>query len=151
LRIKFDFDSNLAFAGPVEKALHLGHDVELVLAAVTDVKIELAGLEIVAIHHLDGVEASKFEHGVGTVPDEGAEQVAGANDERPRGTPDYFERTPLRAPPPAFRIKRRIIVAMAIDPAQVERGHEPHGDFDTVLVLDRLRERGAATHRHADQ
>src|SRR5204863_142995 len=109
---------------PIQETFHLGHDVEFVLAAVADVEVEFAWLQVETIHHLDGVKASEFDHGIGAVTDQRAEEVACADDKRALGSSDHLEGPSLRAPAPAFGIERGVVMAMAIHPAQVERGHE---------------------------
>ena len=55
-----DVNVEAALSGDVDEALHLGVHVELVLAAVAEVHVELARLHIIRLEHLDGVLAGDF-------------------------------------------------------------------------------------------
>src|SRR5437867_371280 len=60
-----DADGDAFLPGAVKEAFDLGTDVELVLAAVGDIEIEQAVLDVEAVEHLDGIILTHAGGGVG--------------------------------------------------------------------------------------
>src|SRR5262249_25076136 len=55
----------------------------------------------------------------------------------------------IGSPAPAIRIKLASIIAMTIDPAQIERREDSHGDLESVGMFHGQVEGRESTHAHA--
>src|SRR5262249_8427649 len=94
-----DGDVQAALPGPVEEALDLGVDVELVGAAVADVHLELAGADVVGVEHLDGVLAADLAECLRIAAAvEGVEHLLEADRDDPIEAADDFMAVEIGAP-----------------------------------------------------
>src|SRR5439155_26052180 len=121
LRVIVDGNGQAALSGSIKKAFHLGVDVELVAAAVTDVHVELTLAQRQPVDHFDRVLQADLDGGLRAAVIKIIENLLEPHgDDHIKAADDFVTVAVVGAPAPAGWIELAHVLAMAIEPAQLD-------------------------------
>src|SRR5439155_539738 len=122
---------------PVEEALYLRVDVELIATAVGGVHRQFALAEAGAVEQFDGVLAADFLDRRGTAPEQRADQRTQPDGEDAVEAADRLAAADVLAPAPAVRIEVGEVPAATVDPAQIQRRMDAEDHPDAIAIPHR--------------